>query len=143
MRHNREIYAWEQGVYSSFFRAPAGGVRSARRFHLKTSSPGPTVQGPDRGVAMWSGSTQTQFALEPGARPQVCLILLAAAWRKKRPPEGGLEGCARWENRRLLRRRGRAPSLPRAAERRQSEPAETDEHQRPGGGFGDCSNLTV
>ena len=28
MRHNREIYAWEQGVYSSFFRAHAG-VRSA------------------------------------------------------------------------------------------------------------------
>ena len=35
-----------------------------------------------------------------------------------------------------LHRRGRAPPLPRPSERHDSEPAETDEHQRPGGGFG-------
>jgi hypothetical protein len=51
MRHNREIYAWEQGVYSSFFGAHAGGVRSAP-LRMKTSSPGPPVLGPDPGVAM-------------------------------------------------------------------------------------------
>jgi hypothetical protein len=42
MRHNREIYAWEQDVYSSFFRAHPG-VRSAPLSHenLIARTPGP------------------------------------------------------------------------------------------------------
>ena len=50
MRHNREIYAWEQGVYSSFFRAHAG-VRSAPLSQEKFIARTPVLD-PDLGVAI-------------------------------------------------------------------------------------------
>ena len=51
MRHNREIYAWEQEVYSSFFRAHAGGVWSAPLSHENEVARTPS-RSPDPGVAM-------------------------------------------------------------------------------------------